>query len=240
MFVLGVIPARGGSKGLSRKNLRMLGGQPLISYSIQRAKGSELIDRTIISTDDREIAQVALDWGGDVPFFRPPPLATDSASMIQVLQHAVRWMESEGGVPRVDLITCMQPTSPLGTTSDLDKAVGLALDHDDCDAIMSVCEVEHTPYYMKRIVEGRLLPLMPDDDPRQPLQNRQAAPFKVYRPAGVVSVTKRRVLMEDNLRYGLHTIPLILEQRSSVNIDHEVDLLLAERVLQEQQGQSDR
>jgi len=233
MFVLGVIPARGGSKGVPGKNIRLLAGKPLITYSIERASGSTRIDRTIVSTDDEEIARVASKHGADVPFRRPQHLATDTASMADVLKHSVTWMETEGGVERVDFIACMQPTSPFGTPGDLDRAVQLVLDHEDADAVMSVCEVDHTPYYLKKIVDERLTPLMPDDDPLRPLLNRQQAPITAYRPAGVVSVTRRDILMVGNLRYGVITLPLILSQEDSVNIDQEIDFVVAESILAE-------
>ena len=233
MFVLGVIPARGGSKGVPRKNIRLLAGRPLIAYSIERARGSRLINRTVVSTDDEEIAQIAGECGGDVPFRRPESLAGDTSSMIEVLQHALRWAESEGGVKRVDYIACMQPTSPFGTSEDLDTAVQLVVDND-CDAVLSVDEVEHTPYYMKKIVNGRLVPIMPDDDLRKPLQNRQEAPFIAYKPSGIISVTKRDVLMEQNLRYGCNIMPMVVDHKKSVNIDTELDFYIAEYILQQE------
>ena len=229
MFILGVIPARGGSKGLPRKNVRNLGGRPLISFSIERASKSKLLSQTIFSTDDSEIASIAKEYNADVPFLRPSHLATDTASMIDVLKHAVEWAESEGGINNVDLVVCMQPTSPLGKPEDIDNAISLILE-DGCDAVLSVCEVEYTPYYMKKIVKGRLVPLLPDDDPLKPIQRRQDAP-PVYKPNGIVSVTKRHVLMEQGLRYGLNTLPYIMSQESSVNIDHEWDLLVADHLI---------
>ena len=230
MFVLGVIPARGGSKGVPRKNIHDLYGKPLIQYSIERAKGSVLINRTIISTDDDEIADVAKDCGGDVPFKRPDQLAGDTSSMINVLQHAVTWAETEGGVDRVDYIACMQPTSPFGTAAHLDEAVQLVLDNE-CDAMMSVKEDEHTPIYMKKIINGRLVSLLPEDDPLKPLQNRQQAPYKVYAPSGIITVTKRDVLMKQGLRYGTNTIPLVMDLEDSINIDVETDFYIAEQIL---------
>ena len=229
--VLAVVPARGGSKGVKLKNLRPVGGVPLVALAGKVAAQCDFIDRAVVSTDHDEIARVASEHGAEIPFRRPDDLATDTASMVAVLKHAVTWMEAEGGVDRVDFIACMQPTSPLGTPNDLDRAVQMIFDHADADAMMSVCEVEHTPYYMKKIVGGRLVPLLPDDDPLRPLQNRQLAPIAVYRPAGVVTVTRRDVLMVRNLRHGTNTLPMILGPKAAINIDHEIDFVVAESVL---------
>lgn len=138
MFTLGVIPARGGSKRIPRKNIRPLAGKPLIAWTIDAANASKL-DHVIVSTDDPEIAQVATQYGADVPFLRPPELATDTAKSVDVLEHAARWADEHMGRP--DYIVLLQPTSPTRSVGDINWAI-------------STMQLEPTQGYVTLTTEG--------------------------------------------------------------------------------------
>lgn len=141
MRVLGLVPARGGSKGVPRKNVRRLGGKPLLSYTLDVAKAAEHIDEVVVSTDDDEIAQVAADCGYPVPFMRPPALADDDSSSIDVVLHALNYLRGVGR--EYDAVCLLQPTTPFRRVGAVDRAIELLRD-SSLDTVMSVIDVPHT------------------------------------------------------------------------------------------------
>ena len=155
--VLAVIPARGGSKGIPRKNIIPIHGKPLLAYSIEPALKAATLTRVIVSTEDEEIAQVAREWGADVPFMRPSELATDRAKSLPVVQHAIRTLEVEEGQP-YDAVVMLQPTTPLRTSEDIDRGVRMLFE-TGADSVVTVVEVGgHHPFRMKRLLDdGRLI-----------------------------------------------------------------------------------
>ena len=158
--VLAVIPARGGSKGVPRKNIRQVCGKPLIAYTIETALAAkELFRRVLVSTDDAEIADVSRRWGAEVPFLRPSELANDKAPMIPVIQHAIRFAENDENV-RYDWVCLLQPTEPFRTLADIEKVLAIAM-AGGCDSVISVVQVFSVhPMLMKRIEDGRALALL--------------------------------------------------------------------------------
>ena len=156
--IVAVITARGGSKGIPQKNLRTVLGKPLIAYSIEAALQAKTLTRTIVSTDDETIAQVSRQYGAEVPFLRPQHLATDTATSIAVLQHAVTYLAEQEGY-LADIVVCLQPTSPLRSAEDIDQAVNLCL-RSGADSVVSLCQAKHHPFWMKKIVDGRVHPLI--------------------------------------------------------------------------------
>ncbi|MBC8555357.1 MAG: acylneuraminate cytidylyltransferase family protein, partial [Candidatus Brocadiales bacterium] len=140
--ILAIIPARGGSKRLPRKNILDLAGKPPIAWSIEAALGSKYIDRVIVSTDDEEIAGISRKYGADVPFMRPNKLATDESSSVDVVLHVINTLKEKGR--ESEYIMLLQPTSPLRTMENIDEAVEL-LQSSSSDAVISVCEAEHSP-----------------------------------------------------------------------------------------------
>ena len=148
--ILGLIPARGGSKGLPRKNIKLLLGKPLIAWTIEQALASKYLDKVVVSTDDEEIAKISKKYGAEVPFIRPKELATDKTKGIDVVLHTIRWMEENG--KSYDFLMLLQSTSPLRTFEDMDKAIEL-LFLKKAKAIVSVCEVEHHPYWSNTLPE---------------------------------------------------------------------------------------
>ena len=224
--ILAVITARGGSKGIPQKNTRELLGKPLIAYSIQAALQSRTLNKIIVSTDNETIAHISKKYGAEVPFLRPKHLATDTATSLSVLQHAVSYLaEKEGCL--ADIIVCLQPTSPLRSAGDIDQAVTLCM-NTGADSVVSLCKVEHHPYWMKKVVEGRVYPLMEVDDEEYP--RRQDLP-PVYQLNGAIYVTRKKILMEEERVLGEHTLAHIMSQERSIDIDTPIDLKLAELIM---------
>ncbi len=226
-IIVAIITARGGSKGIPRKNLHTILGRPLIAYTIQAALQAGTITRTIVSTDDEAIADVSRRYGAEVPFRRPWHLATDTATSLAVLQHALTYLaEKEGEL--ADLVVCLQPTSPLRSAEDIDRAVNLCLD-SGADSVVSVCRVKHHPYWMKKIVNGKVWSLM---NGSEDLYTRRQDLPPVYRLNGALYVTRTKVLLEENRMLGKHTVPYIMPEEKSLDIDTPLDLQIAELLLE--------
>lgn len=225
---IAIIPARSGSKGIPRKNLSIVLGKPLIAYSIEAALQAATLARVIVSTDDEETAGTAKRYGAEVPFLRPHHLATDNATTLDVLRHALTALSDREGY-QADMVVCLQPTSPLRTAEDIDRAVTLCSD-SGADSVVSLCRVKHHPLWMKKIVEGRVYPLMEEDENRY--TRRQDLP-PVYRLNGALYVSRSRVPLQENRLLGKHTLPYIMAQDCSIDIDTPLDLKVAEILLKE-------
>lgn len=217
--VLGVVVARGGSKGLPRKNVLPAAGKPLIAWTIDAAKDSALLDRVILSTDDDEIAAVAAAHGCDVPFKRPPELATDTASIYDVLFHAI----DQAG-PDFDMVVLLQATSPARIAADIDGAIALCLEKA-APACVSLCEPSKAPHWMFTLGEGGALqPLMG----WQPFhQRRQDLPV-AYAVNGAVYVADIAWLRSTGNFYAPETVAWIMPPERSVDIDTAFDLAMFE------------
>lgn len=227
LVAVGIIPARGGSKGLPGKNLRLLGGRPLIAYTIADARESGVLDRVIVSTDSEEIARTAREWGAEVPFLRPAELARDDTPTIPVLRHVLEELEAREGY-RPDLAVVLQPTSPLRGPEAVREAVAKMAD-PRVDSVVSVCPAEHSPYLMRRLEGERLVPAWHPDPLRQGLRRQELSPL--YRLNGAVYIFRRERLMGAD-PYGDEVRALVMERWRSVDIDAEEDLLVAEAYLQ--------
>lgn len=226
--IVAVIPARGGSKGIPQKNMRPIYGKPLIAYSIEAALRSRTLSKTIVSTDDKTIARTARDYGAEVPFIRPHHLATDTAATLSVLQHAITYL-AEHQDYLADIVVCLQPTSPLRSAADIDAAVELCLD-SGADSVVSLCQAKHHPYWMKKIVDGRVYPLMNENENHY--TRRQDLP-PAYHLNGALYVTRTNVLLEENCMLGKYTVPYIMPPERSIDIDTPNDLKIAGVVLKE-------
>ena len=227
--IVAVITARGGSKGIPQKNLKTFLGKPLIAYSIDAALQAQTLTRTIVSTDDKTIAEVSEQYGAEVPFLRPEHLATDTATSIAVLQHAVSYLAEQEGY-KTDITVCLQPTSPLRSAKDLDQAVNLCL-QSGADSVVSLCQAKHHPFWMKKIVDGRVHSFIEDDE--QHYTRRQDLP-PVYQLNGALYVTRTTILLEQHRILGEHTVPYIMPQERSIDIDTPADLRLAECILKKE------
>ena len=223
---LGIIPARGGSKGIPRKNVRLVGGRPLIAYTIDAALESRLLTRFITSTDDTEIAAVAGGLGSPV-LMRPSELAADDTPMVPVVKHTLATLEPTEG--RYDYVVVLQPTTPLRTSEDIDEALALLVE-TGADSVISVYQVaDHHPARMYRQVDGRLVPY--EAEPPQRL--RQALP-PVYHRNGAIYACRRTLIEQHGTLIGPDTRPYIMPRQRSLNIDDELDLAFADFLLSQQ------
>jgi CMP-N-acetylneuraminic acid synthetase len=227
MLSLGVIPARGGSKSVPRKNIAMLNGKPMIAYTNQAAQGSQRLTDFVVSSEDAEIIRVAQQYGAPAPFVRPEELATDDAPSLPVVQHAVRKMEALKGV-KYDVIVLLQPTTPLRRPEDIDAVID-KLVSTGADSVVSVCDVgAYHPARMRKIEDDRLVEL-PVREPREMLRRQDLPP--VYIRNGAVYAVRRQVVMEQNSMIGQVSRPYIMPENRSVNVDSPLDFRLAEILL---------
>lgn len=224
--ILAVITARGGSKGIPGKNIKLLGGKPLLVYTIEAAKQSRLLTHTILSTDDEKIAAVGREHGIEVPFLRPAELAQDDTLHLPVMRHAAEFMEEKLGDKFTHLVV-LQPTSPFRTAADLDGTINLIL-KTGADSAVSVVEVasDH-PLKAKKLAGNRVLPFFA---PEPEGVRRQDLP-KAYRRSGAVYVIRRDLIMEENRFYGDHVVGYEVPPERSIDIDDELDWLKAEYLL---------
>lgn len=220
--VVAIIPARGGSKGVPRKNIRDLAGKPLIAYTIEAAKKSGYIDRIIVSTDDEEIKQVSLRYGAEVPFLRPGKLSLNDTPVWKAVRHAIKYLKEVEAYP-IDFVVLLQPTSPLRTEEDIDNAIELFLE-SNCESLISVCKTNESPYWMHKIEKGYLKTLMGLDNYnkiRQDLPN-------TYMENGAIYIIKSELLYKYNSFFTSKTVPYIMPRERSVDIDDELDFKFAE------------
>lgn len=213
--VLGVIPARGGSKGLPRKNLLTLGGKTLLELAVASARRSRLITKLIVSTEDDELRAAAERAGAELPFRRPAELATDTASTWDVLRHAVGWLDAHEAW-HADIVVLLQPTTPFRRPEHIDGVVDLLVD-SSADSAMTIREVDYPPYWMVRLApDGRLSSVI--EGGHRYLRRQDTPP--VYQPAGSVYALRRETLMTlQTLLPTPETRGFIVDAEDSVNID---------------------
>jgi CMP-N,N'-diacetyllegionaminic acid synthase len=213
--VLALIPARGGSKGVPRKNIREVGGKPLIAWSIEAAKASRYIDHLILSSDDQSIIDVAKKWGCDVPFVRPKDLATDEADSMQVVRHAIAALPKH-----YDYLVLLQPTSPMRRTEDIDGAIECCVNGEAVTCV-SVCEPDKSPYWMLKVDgNGMAQTLFPAD---QIPHRRQDAP-PVAAVNGAVYVARTEHVANGGTFFADRTVVYPMPKERSFDIDTELDL----------------
>ncbi|MEN6572119.1 MAG: acylneuraminate cytidylyltransferase family protein [Anaerolineaceae bacterium] len=227
--VLAIIPARGGSKGVPRKNIRMVNGKPLIAYTIEPALAvKDRLHRLIVSTDDEEIAAIAREYGAEVPFMRPADLGGDKIPMVPVLQHAVKTVEEMDGV-KIDWVLLLQPTCPFRLPEDILAALDLAAE-GGCDSVISVVRVlSHHPILMKKIENNQLLPFMIEEV--EGTRRQDYAP-PAYMRNGCIYLTNRDNLLKNNSIWGKTIRPYVMPEERSVNVDSELDMKLVEFMLE--------
>ncbi len=227
--ILGVTLARGGSKSVPMKNIRPLCGIPLIAYTIAEAKRSNLLTRYIVSTDDKAIQDVARKYGAEVPFLRPSDFSTDQASSVSALQHAVEWVEAEEN-NRYDYIVELMCTNPLKNCDDIDEATQKLIDMQ-ADSVIAVHKLEdHHPIRIKKIVDGKIKDFC---HPEIPESRRQDLKPDAYIRSGSIYALSRKHLMNEGRRYGSEaSYAHILPPERAVNVDTEIDFLIAEKMLE--------
>lgn len=226
--VLGLITARGGSKGIPRKNLAPLAGKPLIAWTLEAAAGATSIDRCMVSTDNDEIACVCRDWGMDVPFLRPASLAQDNSPHAAVVTHALDWLATHDSY-KPDYILLLQPTSPLRTSQDIDDAVQLAL-RTAAPSVVSVTPTAHHPMLARRLDGNNTLAAFIPCDLDYP--SRQALPA-AYALNGAIYLCKREVFLSGRTFEPKGTIAYIMPPERSLDVDTPFDLRLCEYALRD-------
>jgi N-acylneuraminate cytidylyltransferase len=218
--ILALIPARGGSKGIPRKNIRSFAGYPLIAWSIAAAKQSSLVTRVIVSTDDEEIAAVAREWGAETPFLRPAELAQDKTTDLPVFEHALKWLEDVEGY-RPDVIVQLRPTSPARPLTLLDDAIRILLEHADADCVRGVVPAAQNPFKMWRFNgEGKPLnPLLEVNGIPEPYNApRQILP-PVYWQTGHIDAIRTATIINKKSLTGDVIYPLLIDSKYTVDID---------------------
>ncbi len=224
-----MIPARGGSKGLPGKNIKQLQGKPLIAYTIEQAKESKYIDRVIISTEDDQIAEVSKRYGAEVPFQRPAELARDDSSMMDVLLHAVKWMEGEAKF-KFDILVLLHVTTPLREAEDIDKCIELLVD-EKTDNVFSVAEAYRNPYFnMVEVTAGNEVRLVKDGH----FTTRQSAP-RVFDMNASIYVWWKDTFKAEKGLFLKKTRVYPMPRERSVDIDEPMDFRIAEMLLQDKQ-----
>ncbi len=224
-MIVGLIPARGGSKGIPGKNLAPCAGKPLLWHTVTAARGSKL-SRVIVSTDDPDIAAAAREFGAEVPFERPPSLALDDTPMLAVIQNALEWMEHNGGAP--EGIALLQPTSPLRTSAHIDAAIRLF--HTGApDTVVSVVRVQHrySPGSLMELTDGILKPAKGRGSEAT---RRQDKPVLFARNGPAILITRPDVIRSGKL-YGEKTVGYEMSELDSIDIDTVDDLKHAELLL---------
>ncbi len=218
-----MIPARGGSKEIPGKNIRLVAGKPLIAWTIEAAAASRYVDRVIVSTDDRLIAETAEGCGAEVPFLRPAELASDDAPIEAPALHAIE------NLPGYDYLATLQPTTPLRGAETLDACIAYALDRN-ASACASMTEPAHKPYWMYRIREDRTIePLMKDKYP-----SRQLFP-KYHTLNGAIYLAQTDWLKKTRSFCTPETIAFLMSQLESIDIDNELELEIAEYFLRKRE-----
>lgn len=226
MKVLGIITARGGSKGVPRKNIKLLAGRPLLEYTADAALRAQRLTKTILTTDDGEIAEAGKKCGVEVPFLRPPELARDDTPTLPVLQHAVRFLEANGEC--YEAICLLQPTNPLRQSRDIDACIGL-LEKTGADSVVTMLPVpaEHNPHWVYFCGKDGLFHLSTGE--KTPIPRRQLLPPAFHRE-GSVYVMRRDVLMVKNSLFGDSVSGHIMDPACCVNIDTMEDWADAEKL----------
>lgn len=234
MNVLGLIPARGGSKGIAHKNIKLLGGKPLLQYTADAALQSKFLTRIVLSTDDAEIAALGKRLGLEVPFLRPPELARDDTPTLPVVQHAIRFLEARNQQSEIsnlnfDFICLLQPTSPLRTAATIDACVELLIT-SEADTVITVLPVppEHNPHWVYFETKDGWLRLSTGE--ASPIPRRQDLPSAWHRE-GSVYVIRRDIVMRNNTLFGARVLGYPVEPSRSVNLDTNDDWEQAESLL---------
>ncbi len=234
--ILALIPARGGSRGMPHKNIVMVAGKPLIAYSIEQALGSRYITRTVVSTDDAKIAEIARCFGAEVPFMRPSEFAQDLSPDIDVFRHALQWLRDEEGY-RCELVVHLRPTGPVRRVELIDEAIKRMLNHPEADSLRSVSWPIQTPYKMWRMVDGYLQPLLRVKGMAEPYcMPRQSLP-EVYWQNGYVDIVRPHVVLELGMMCGNKILPFVVRE-PVLEIDYEDSIpRVEEALIKLQQGQ---
>lgn len=218
--IIAIIPARGGSKGIPQKNIKLLGEKPLIAYTIEEALKSKYLDHIFVSTEDQKIAEISQKYGSEV-IERPSALSEDTSKTVDAILHAVEYLENKDIQPQI--VVLLQPTSPLRNAEDIDAAIKLYLDND-CDSVISVCEPDHSPFWCFTFNGEYLQPLF---DEKYDNTRRQDLP-RVFMPNGAIYVSSPESIRRLKGFIGNKVIPYCMQPERSIDIDTPLDFTIAE------------
>jgi len=229
--VLALVPARGGSKSMPRKNLRVVGGKPMVVHAIEHALNSKTITRVILTTDDDEIAEVGANAGAEVPFMRPAEFAEDLSTDYEFVRHALTWLrDNEQYVP--DLVVQLRPTTPIRDTNIIDRGVELLSSKPEADSLRAVVKACYSPYkmwshdengYLKAVLQHPKY----DEAYNEPRQNLPT----IYQHDGFLDITRPSTIFEKNSVTGRNILPLFLDE-ISIDIDYEHELVEANKIME--------
>lgn len=225
MKILTIIPARGGSKGIKLKNLSKIYGKPLVAYSIEHSLASKLINRTIVSTDNEEIAKVSEEYGAEIPIFRSKELAGDDVLDFPVFEHMLAHLKKEENY-EPEIVVHLRPTSPYREPKWIDSAINLLVENPSADSVRSVSEPSQHPYRVFEIKNKYLHPLMNERHPEPYLLRRQDLPIMYYYNC-VIDVTKPSTIFNKKSMTGDKMLPYIMNREDSIDIDTPMDLEFA-------------
>ena len=224
--ILGVITARGGSKGIPRKNIKKLAGKPLIYYTIKAAKKSKYLTRCIVSTDNKKIFNISKKLGADVPFIRPSKLAQDKSTSLEVAQHALKWLKDNNG-EEYDYLMILQPTSPLRIVKDIDKSIKKIVD-TKADSVMSMVKIDDFSIKkIKKIENDKIIPWMKDEGKESARRQDLGG---VYKRNCAIYLTKVLLIKKGDL-FGKISRPYIMPSERSIDINSLIDFIIAETYL---------
>lgn len=221
--IVAVITARGGSKGIPRKNIKDLAGLPLIAYTIEAAKNSQHLDYFLVSTDDTEIAEVSKKFGAPVPFLRPPEFATDSAKSIPVVQHALSWLKEHDG-KTFDYVMILQPTSPFRTAEDIDKSIEKIVE-TGADSVMGMKKLIDFSFAKLKVLDGdKIMPFVESEGKESAARSELK---DLYKRNCAIYLTKTELILQGDL-FGNDSRAYVMPEERSVDINTPFDFELAE------------
>ena len=228
--VLAIVQARGGSKSLPRKNIRLLAGHPLVAYSIAAGLAAQTVTRLIVSTDDEEIADISRQYGAEVPFLRPAELAQDDSPDLPLFQHALDWLRAHEGY-RPHVVIQLRPTSPFRPIGLIDEATKKLMSCPDADSLRGVTMPHQNPYKMWRLsAKGLLAPLVPSELDEPYNMPRQHLP-KVYWQTGHIDAIRYETITSKHSLTGDTIVPLFIDRAYDVDIDTSMEWAFAESVI---------
>ncbi len=230
MINIALIPARGGSKSIKKKNIVILGGRPLIYYTIEVAKKTKLIDRVIVSTDDEEIRDICFSLGAEAPFLRPKELSDDSSGDFEVVEHFLKWTrENESLIP--DNIIYLRPDFPFRKVETLNDAINAYTIDEKADGLRSVNISREIPYKTWKIVNGCLFPATKYKKVTNPHNSARQLFPKTYYPTGYIEIYDSQLVLRDKTLIGKRMIPHIIKDEVQVNIGSVIDLEKAKKFI---------
>lgn len=225
--IVAMIPARGGSKGIKNKNIRPVGNKPLIQYTFDSVKSSKLISRAVLSTDSREIMDLARQNEIEIPFTRPVELAIDTTCMVDVMEHCVEWLEKNEGY-KTDILVILYPTSPFRSGQQIDEAIEIFIE-SDADCLISVSAQKHHPYWSLNINEEKRLSHFFGND--HLYYRRQDMPITYDQNGAIYIVPAENISRLDKRSMTENTLAYVMDEKSGINIDTELDLILADALI---------